>query len=54
MSVFFLSPYTPLLYSKTGVYRGRHYYAAVLKGNKTPVHLDTYFNMIISNKISLN
>ena len=26
MSVCFIPPYTPLLYSKTGVYRGLHYF----------------------------
>ena len=26
MSVCFIHPYTPLLYSKTGVYRGIHYF----------------------------
>ena len=26
MSVWFISPYIPLLYSKTGVYRGIHYF----------------------------
>ena len=26
MSVCFIPPYTPLLYSKTGVYRGIHYF----------------------------
>ena len=26
MSVCFISPYTPLIYSKTGVYRGIHYF----------------------------
>ena len=26
MSVCFIPPYTPLLYSKTGVWRGRHYF----------------------------
>ena len=26
MSVFFISPYIPLLYSKNGVYRGLHYF----------------------------
>ena len=26
MSVCFIPPYTPLLYSKNGVYRGIHYY----------------------------
>ena len=26
MSVCFIPPYTPLLYSKTGVYRGMHYF----------------------------
>ena len=26
MSVCFILPYTPLLYSKTGVYRGLHYF----------------------------
>ena len=26
MSVCFIPPYSPLLYSKTGVYRGIHYY----------------------------
>ena len=26
MSVIFTPPYTPLLYSKTGVYRGIHYF----------------------------
>ena len=30
MSVCFIPPYTPLLYSKTGVYRGIHYNEAVL------------------------
>ena len=26
MSVCFIPPYTPLLYSKSGVYRGKHYF----------------------------
>ena len=26
MSVWFIPPYTPLLYSKTGVYRGIHFF----------------------------
>ena len=26
MSVLYTPPYTPLLYSKTGVYRGKHYF----------------------------
>ena len=31
MSVCFLPPYTPLLYSKAGVYRGIHFYIIALK-----------------------
>ena len=30
MSVYFIPPYTPLLYSNTGVYRGIHYFLNLL------------------------
>ena len=41
MSVCFIPPYTPLSYSKTGVYRGMHYFLIFALKHILWVHVRT-------------